>query len=96
MTTVAPQSLNLLNDDLVIRAATALAERVRAEVGDDSGAWPAAAVRIVLQRGIEPEEEAAAADLLRRHAALHDGAPVRALVDLCRALLNVNEFLHID
>ena len=96
VTTVAPQSLNLLNDDLVIRAATALAERVRAEVGDDFGAWPAAAVRIVLQRGIEPEEEAAAADLLRRHAALHDGAPVRALVDLCRALLNVNEFLHID
>ena len=96
VTTVAPQSLNLLNDDLVIRAATALAERVRAEVGDDSGAWPAAAVRIVLQRGIEPEEEAAAADLLSRHAALHDGAPVRALVDLCRALLNVNEFLHID
>ena len=96
VTTVAPQSLNLLNDDLVIRAATALAERVRAEVGDDSGAWPAAAVRIVLQRGIEPEEEAAAADLLSRHTALHDGAPVRALVDLCRALLNVNEFLHID
>lgn len=96
VTTVAPQSLNLLNDDLVIRAATALAERVRAEVGDDSGAWPAAAVRIVLQRGIEPEEEAAAADLLSRHAALHDAAQVRALVDLCRALLNVNEFLHID
>ena len=96
VTTVAPQSLNLLNDDLVIRAATALAERVRAEVGDDSGAWPAAAVRIVLQRGIEPEEEAAAADLLRRHATIHDGAQVRALVDLCRALLNVNEFLHID
>ena len=96
VTTVAPQSLNLLNDDLVIRAATALAERVRAEVGDDSGAWPAAAVRIVLQRGIEPEEEAVAADLLSRHTALHDGAPVRALVDLCRALLNVNEFLHID
>ena len=69
---------------------------MRAEVGDDFGGWPAAAVRIVLQRGIEPEEEAAAADLLRRHAALHDGAPVRALVDLCRALLNVNEFLHID
>jgi len=96
VTTVAPQSLNLLNDDLVIRAATALAERVRAEAGDDSGAWPAAAVRIVLQRGIEPEEEAAAADLLRRHATIHDGAEVRALVDLCRALLNVNEFLHID
>jgi hypothetical protein len=96
VTTVAPQSLNLLNDDLVIRAARALAERVRAEVGDDSGAWPAAAVRIVLQRGIEPEEEAAAADLLSRHTALHDGAQVRALVDLCRALLNVNEFLHID
>ena len=96
VTIVAPQSLNLLNDDLVIRAARALAERVRAEVGDDSGAWPAAAVRIVLQRGIEPEEEAAAADLLRRHATIHDGAQVRALVDLCRALLNVNEFLHID
>jgi hypothetical protein len=107
VTTVAPQSLNLLNDDLVVRASGALAERVRADAGDDVNAWPAAVVRMALQRGIEAEEAAAAADLLRRHAALHaaategadaDSTPAtqRALVDLCRAMLNVNEFLHVD
>lgn len=104
VTTVAPQSLNLLNDDLVVRASGALAERVRAAAGDDVDAWPAAVVRLALQRGIEAEETAAAVDLLRRHAALHAataegaGAPAtqRALVDLCRAILNVNEFLHVD
>jgi len=96
VTTVAPQSLNLLNDDLVIRAATALAGRVRAASGEDPGAWPAAVVRLVFQRDIEPEEAEAAADLLRRHASLRDGAAEGALVDLCRAILNTNEFLHID
>ena len=109
-TTVAPQALNLMNDTIVIHAASALADRVRAEVGEDADAWPAAVVRIALQRGLEAGEHAAAADLLARHTLLHAGSSAdsvaddagcrspaqRALVDLCRAILNVNEFLHID
>jgi hypothetical protein len=109
-TTVAPQALNLMNDELVIRAASGLADRVRDSVGEDPVAWPAAVVRLALQRGIEEEEAAAAADLLAVHTAIHTDSPgeqepiewsgrdaaARALVDLCRAVLNVNEFLHID
>ena len=106
VTTVAPQSLNLLNDDLVLRAAEGLAGRVE-RVGVDVEAWPAEVVRLALARAIEPEEQAAAAELLRRHTAIHrsspdespqgDGAAARrALVDLCRAILNVTEFLHVD
>jgi hypothetical protein len=99
-----------MNDTMVIHAAAALAERVRAEAGEDADAWPAAVVRIALQRGLEAGEHAAAADLLARHTLLHAGSSPdsatdgtdgrspaqRALVDLCRAILNVNEFLHVD
>ncbi len=109
-TTVASQALNLMNDDLVVRAASALADRVRAAVGEDAEAWPAAVVRRVLQRAPNGDEAAAAADFLSRHCDLHadSTAPARAgesadrsaghraLVDLCRAILNVNEFLYID
>ena len=110
VTTVAPQSLNLLNDDLVVHAAAGLADRVAAAVGADVDAWPAAVVRLALGRPIEPEERTAAAELLGRHIVIHssppdgaaadiggDGAAARrALVDLCRAVLNVSEFLHVD
>lgn len=114
VTTVAPQSLNLLNDDLVIRAAAALADRVRAVAGNDPSAWPVAVVRLALQRDPTAEEVAASADLLHRHTHLHMLWPSdcgesltagaessippeqRALADLCRAILNVNEFVFID
>ena len=110
VTTVAPQSLNLLNDDLVVHAAAGLADRVVAAAGADIDAWPAAVVRLALGRPIEPEERTAAAELLGRHIVIHssppdgaaadiggDGAAARrALVDLCRAVLNVSEFLHVD
>ena len=110
VTTVAPQSLNLLNDDLVVHAAAGLADRVAAAAGGDIDAWPAAVVRLALGRPIEPEERTAAAELLGRHIGIHssppDGAAAdiggdeaaarRALVDLCRAVLNVSEFLHVD
>jgi hypothetical protein len=107
VTTVAPQSLNLLNDDLVLRAAEGLAGRVERTIGAEVEAWPAEVVRLALARVIEPEEQAAAAELLSRHTALRrsspgespegDGAAARrALVDLCRAILNVTEFLHVD
>jgi len=110
VTTVAPQSLNLLNDDLVVHAAAGLADRVAAAAGPDVDAWPAAVVRLALGRPIEPEERTAAAELLGRHIVIHssppdgaaadiggDGAAARrALVDLCRAVLNISEFLHVD
>ena len=76
----------------------------------DVDAWPATVVRLALGRPIEPEERTAAAELLGRHIVIHssppdgaaadiggDGAAARrALVDLCRAVLNVSEFLHVD
>ena len=96
--------------DLVVHAAAGLADRVAAAVGADVDAWPATVVRLALGRPIEPEERTAAAELLGRHIVIHssppdgaaadiggDGAAARrALVDLCRAVLNVSEFLHVD
>ena len=78
---------------------------MRAEAGDDASAWPAAAVRLALGRAATAEEEAACGRLLAESAALHreaggetaESSPDEArLVDLCRGLLNVNEFLFLD
>jgi len=106
VTTVAPQALNLLNDHLVLHAARGLAARVQAAAGDDRSAWPAAAVRVALGRAPTPGEIEACGRLLEESARLHreagsegdsEGPPgERTLVDLCRGLLNVNEFLFID
>ena len=112
VTTVAPQALNLLNDDLVLHAARGLAERVRATAGNDPPGWPAAAVRLALGRGATAGEIEACGRLLAEATRLHREAPVdgdaavagnaapppdeAALVDLCRGLFNVNEFLFID
>ena len=101
VTIVPPQSLNLLNDPLVVEASRKLAGRVRANVGDDMDRWPDEAVRLVLARDAAEGERAAAADLLARHTQAHaDGQAatpaVAALQDLCRALFNTTEFIIVD
>ena len=101
VTIVPPQALNLLNDPLVVEASRKLAGRVRANVGDDVDRWPDEVVRLVLAREASESEHRAAADLLSRHTRAHtDGQPaaaaIAALEDLCRAMLNTNEFIIVD
>lgn len=84
--TVAPQALSLLNGDLPLAAAGAMAERVAKEAGPDPAAQVRAAFAIVYQRQPDADEERACVKLLR----------ARSLPELCRALLNTNEFLYLD
>ena len=103
-TTVAPQALTLLNNPDVVRWSRAFADRVAAEAGGDGPARAVAAFRLGLQRDPQPDEQALALELLRRNADLYakddatelGPADRRALADLCRAIMNVNEFLYID
>ena len=107
-TTVAPQSLTLLNNEFTLRAARAFAGRVRKDAGDDPAKQAERAVWLALSRPPDAEEKAVAADLLARHAKLHAERPEdakeqptetperAALTDLCRMLLNLNEFVYVD
>jgi len=84
--TVAPQALSLLHSPLAVEASQDLAKRVRQEAGNEPEAQVRQAFRIALQREPKPEEHDACLRLLRR----------RSLPELCRALINLNEFAYVD
>ena len=109
-TVVAPQALMLLNSPDAVRFAEALADRViEAGESNEESAGDLHLIESVfntaLQRNPESDELAMASDFLKRHREMHragaeaaasDSAARLALVDLCRAVLNLNEFAYID
>ena len=116
-TTVAPQALTLLNNELTLRSARAFAARVMKEAGEDREKQIRRAVWLALSREPDKDEMKVALNLLAQHARQHaqhskenttdatkndaknaaGETPARmALTDLCRMLLNVNEFVYVD
>jgi hypothetical protein len=83
--TTAPQALALLNSSDVLAAAQALADRLQQEASSDDERI-IRAYRLTLGRRPTETERAAARDFLKQSP----------LNELCRALLNVNEFVYID
>jgi hypothetical protein len=83
---VAPQALSLLNSEMSGEVARAFAARVEKEAGTNSGAQVKRAFALALQREPEERELAVTEKLLRE----------RSLVEACRALLNVNEFVYLE
>jgi hypothetical protein len=80
--------------------AEAMAERVANEAGDDD-AQVRAVFRLALVRQPDEEELAGGRAVLARHAASYRDAGREhpehdALIDLCRAVMNSNEFSYID
>jgi hypothetical protein len=101
--TVAPQALSLLNSSFGVRMARAFAARVVKEAGADPTKQVDRAFRLALSRQPDQDEEKKLVAMLRHHRELHqrqDKSTVSpeqaALVDLCRVLLNLNEFMYID
>jgi hypothetical protein len=86
VSTVAPQALALLNSSLSSDAAHAFADRVKREAGDK----PADQVRQAFELALERTPDAAEAEACEKLLA------ERSLVELCRAVLNLNEFVYID
>ncbi len=110
-TVVAPQALMLLNSPAVLRYAEAFAERICRECEltesfEQQLQEPSLVIRTVfqlaLERDPEPEELLLASELLIRHQQQHQlqdasvDAGRLALIDLCRAMFNLNEFLYLD
>jgi hypothetical protein len=83
---VPPQAHSLLNGPLAIQAARDLAGRVRRQAPGDSSRQVEAAFSLALQRKPGSDEHRACLALLRGHN----------LTELCRALLNLNEFIYVD
>src|SRR6185295_16572811 len=80
-TTVAPQALQMLNSPFSERMAVAFAARVEREGGGvDRAMW------LALGRAPTDAERRRGLDFIGRHR----------LVDFCRVLLNVNEFVYVD
>jgi len=91
-TTTAPQALTLLNDSVVLGYAKAFAGRVTKEVGTGHEKVIERAFALACGRPPTSEERAAMLGFLTRHT----GTDSEAVVDLCHALLNLNEFLYVD
>jgi hypothetical protein len=81
----APQSLTLLNGELMERASEAMAQRILREARETGDVIGLAFAR-ALQRAPSASEREACEAFLQE----------RSLRELCRALLNTNEFCFID
>ena len=106
-TVVAPQALMLLNSPESVRYAQALAEQMcgtdETLTFDDvakSHSLVESLFRRTLNRMPSDSELALSIEFLNRHFQIHRESGERAgrlaLIDLCRAILNLNEFAYID
>lgn len=86
VSTVAPQALALMNGAVATEAAKALATRVEKDAGSDSASQIRRAFQLTLQRLPDGEEERTCVAALKG----------RSLAEICRVLLNLNEFAYVD
>jgi hypothetical protein len=104
--TVAPQSLFLLNDEFVMGLAASLVERIRKDAGEDELAGIARAYALLYGRAANDSEIAVGRDFLnrarQRTVAESQATPEPAQVTqqawqaYCQALLCANELIYLD
>jgi len=92
ITSVAPQALTLFNGEFVNRQAQQFAQRLTREAGTDLDRQIALAFRLALARLPTEEEKKAMRRFLTQESVGQD--PHAALVQLCRVILNLNEFVY--
>ncbi len=84
-TTIAPQALILMNNEMVLFQAGKFAERLRAEAGDDVAAQVDLAFRLALARRPDDIERSNAVEFISEGDSLEE---------FCHLLFNLNEFLY--
>ncbi|MAG93871.1 MAG: hypothetical protein CMJ48_09000 [Planctomycetaceae bacterium] len=101
--TVAPQSLMLMNGDFLLKQADELAQRIESEAGDDRAAQVRRAWELAFCRAPQESEtnEAIAflenqTEELKARAGKNDKPQHQALTSFCQVLLGTNEFLYVD
>lgn len=85
-TSVAPQALQLFNGDFINRQARHFADRLRREAGPTPSAQIELAYRLALARRPQPPERDAMLSFLRGST----------LEEMCRVILNLNEFVYAN
>ena len=101
ITSIAPQALTLYNGDFVNEQAAYFADRILREAGSDRLSQVDRAYRIALSRPPTADEAATLTQFLKEESANPENQskpdPDRlALTQLCRVLLNLNEFVYIE
>jgi len=86
ISTVAPQALMLLNNSLAMEASRAFAARVERDAGQEPEQQVQRAFQLALQRRADKSEAAHCQRLLTDYS----------LAELCRVLLNLNEFVYAE
>ncbi len=86
VSTVAPQALTMLNSEFTMVTSTAFAKRVVADVGEAPEAQVRRVFLLALQREPESDELTRCLAFLKTHP----------LLDLCRSVMNLNEFCYVD
>ncbi|MHC4875738.1 MAG: DUF1553 domain-containing protein [Planctomycetota bacterium] len=85
--TVTPlQALALLNNSFVLRMANQLAERVQGDAGSETSKQIEVLFRLAYGRGPKAAERSVTTAFITEHG----------LPELCRVILNSNEFLYVD
>ena len=100
---VTLQSLSMLNDELVLEQADLFADRVAGQAGASPGERIDLVFRVALARPPSAEELQWSGELLEQQTERYrgqgmpqDDAAGRALMHLCRAVLNSSEFLYVE
>ncbi len=86
VSTVAPQALVLLNDDFTVQVSQAFADRLTREAAATQESLIRRAYELALQREPDAEELASCQEFMGTHT----------LPELCRTILNLNEFSYVD
>ncbi len=95
VTTVAPQALNLFNSDFIQEQSRHFAERLVREAGDDPDRQIELAYRLSLARPPSERERRTLRAFLQE-AARAPRADRAALIQICRVVFNLNEFVYPD
>ena len=85
-TSVAPQALQLFNGDFIQRQARHFAERLRREAGAKPEAQIELTYRLALARKPKPAEQKMMLEFLSQSS----------LEEMCRVILNLNEFAYAN
>ncbi len=93
-TTVAPQALTLYNGEFVNRQARHFAARLQRKAGDEPAKQIEQAFQLALCREPSETEVSAALDFLVRESNNALNSKQQALTQLCRVILNLNEFVY--
>ena len=93
--TIAPQALMLLNSKLSLDAAKALATLVKSEAERDSQSGRRK-IELIYLRTLSRRPSADELNLASDFLGTSTSDDSAALIDLCLAVFNLNEFLYVD